>query len=128
LGTAPWLMFVDDDVELEAEAIARLVSALRESPRYGALAADYGDRAGEGPAPHVAMGACLFRRGVLPLFRFRWEPGRCECRCCCDDLRYHGFGIAYAAGVRGRHWHEEARAARRAVSAGPRNESVEPRP
>lgn len=113
LGSSPWLMFLDDDVELTPGAIHRLVTALAASPRYGALAADYQQRCEPGPALHVAMGATLFRRSALALIRFRWAHDRCECRCCCDDLRYHGLGIAYCPGVRARHWHDEAEEARR---------------
>src|SRR5262249_16972493 len=31
------------------------------------------------------------------------ETGRCECRCCCDDLRRAGFGIGYRPGATARH-------------------------
>jgi hypothetical protein len=103
-GSAPWLMFLDDDVELEPGTVPRLVAALRDAPRFAALAADYGDRVAQSPALHVTMGATLFRRSALALFAFRWEPGRCECQCCCDDLRRHLLGIGYCPGVRARHW------------------------
>ena len=103
-GTSPWLMFLDDDVELDAGAILRLISSLRERPLFGALAADYGEHLSEFHVDHVTMGATLFRRSALGLFEFRWEPGRCECQCCCDDLRRHLLGIAYCSGVRARHW------------------------
>ena len=36
-----------------------------------------------------------FRREALARLTFHWEPGRCECQCCCDDLRRMGLGIAY---------------------------------
>jgi hypothetical protein len=62
LGTSQWLMFLDDDVELEQSAIARLVTALRAAPQYAALAADYRDHHENLPARHVAMGATLLRR------------------------------------------------------------------
>src|SRR5262245_41645108 len=95
-------MFVDDDVELAPGTIVRLLAGLRADPRYAALAADYRARAEDHPT-HVAMGATLFRRSALALIRFRWAPGRCECQCCCDDLRRHTLGISYVPGVRA--WH-----------------------
>jgi hypothetical protein len=104
LGSAPWLMFVDDDVELAPGTIARLLAGLRAAPQYAALAADYRDYPDKHPPTHVAMGATLFRRSALALIRFRWEPGRCECQCCCDDLRRHALGIGYAPDVRAKHW------------------------
>src|SRR5262249_11374533 len=64
---------------------------------------DYRDQPDDWPGRHVTMGATLFRRSALNLIRFRWEPGRCECQCCCDDLRRHALGIKYAQGVRARH-------------------------
>jgi len=116
LGSAPWLMFVDDDVVLGPGCVARLIDGLRRLPGYAALAADYlGETDGQmGPdlgnglgglpvTRHVAMGAALFRREVLPLVRFRWSHDRCECLCCCDDLRRAGLGVAYLPGARARH-------------------------
>jgi hypothetical protein len=97
LGTAPWAMFLDDDVVLEPHCIRTLVEELGRRPQYGALAADYlGESRGTALTMHVAMGATLFRRSALRQITFRWEPGKCECRCCCDDLRRIWQGIAYA--------------------------------
>lgn len=96
LGSAPWVMFLDDDVVLDSDCVRRLVEGLEARPEHAALAADYlGESQGESADFHVAMGATLFRREVLAGLRFRWEPGKCECQCCCDDLRRSGFGIAY---------------------------------
>ena len=44
---------------------------------------------------HVGMAATLFRREQLVELTFRWEPGKCECQCFCDDLRRGRFGIGY---------------------------------
>lgn len=100
LGQAGWLMFLDDDVVLEPGCVGRLVAGLRRRPGYAALASDYlGEIAAtfaspETP-PHVAMGATLFRRDRLAPITFRSEPEKCECQCCCDDLRRAGHGIGY---------------------------------
>jgi hypothetical protein len=131
LGSAPWLMFLDDDVELGPGCVAMLLEELRRRPGYAAMAADYlgelGDRSNLGlrrpsgglPAtPHVGMGAALFRREVLAHLSFRWEPGRCECECCCDDLRRAGFGIAYLPGALATH--------RRARDSGGRHVCLDP--
>ena len=37
----------------------------------------------------------LFRRQAVHSIRFRWEASKCECQCCCDDLRKLGMGIGY---------------------------------
>ena len=116
LGSAPWLMFLDDDVVLGPDCIALLLDELRRRPGYAALAADYlgeladFDRFGTfyetGVLPttsHVGMGATLFRREALAYLSFHWQPGRCECQCCCDDLRRMGLGIAYLPGARATH-------------------------
>src|SRR4051812_26490633 len=41
LGNAPWLMFLDDDVVLAPDCVARLVEGLLHRPHFAALAADY---------------------------------------------------------------------------------------
>jgi hypothetical protein len=108
LGTARWLMFLDDDVILEPGCVVTLVDALRRHSSFAALAADYlgesrGTHQGRASSAHVAMGATLFRREVLRLFEFRWEASKCECQCCCDDLRRLGFEIDYMPGAHARH-------------------------
>jgi hypothetical protein len=124
LGRSPWLMFLDDDVRLAPGAVPRLLDGLLANPLYGALAADYLGEAGDGrPTPHVAMGATLFRRAALDRLTFRWEPGRCECRCCCDDLRRLGLGIRYWPAARA--WHLEGSSPPAHVP-GPTSESAAP--
>jgi hypothetical protein len=49
------------------------------------------------------MGATLFRRSALDRIQFRWETKKCECQCCCDDLRRLGYGIAYDRTARAVH-------------------------
>ena len=39
-GTAPWVMYVDDDIVLAPECISRLLEGLKRRPEYAALAAD----------------------------------------------------------------------------------------
>jgi hypothetical protein len=104
LGRSPWLLFLDDDVRLAPDAVAVLLGGLLDNPVYGALAADYlGEGGGGWQTPHVAMGATLFRRQALDRITFRWAGDRCECQCCCDDLRRLWLGIRYWPGARA--WH-----------------------
>ncbi len=56
---------------------------------------------------HVGMAATLFRRKALDRLTFRWEPGKCECRCCCLDLRRAGLGIGYLGEAKA--WHRPIR-------------------
>jgi hypothetical protein len=97
-------MFLDDDVALAPGCVRRLWEELQRRPAFGALAADYlGESRADAPARHVAMGATLFRRAALAEIGFRWKAGRCECQCCCDDLRRIGFGIDYVPAAGARH-------------------------
>jgi hypothetical protein len=103
-GTAPWLMFLDDDVVLEPRCISTLIDELDRRPSFAALAADYlGERCEGQIAPHVSMGATVFRRQALEKIHFRWEETRCECQCCCDDLRRLHWGIDYCRSSLARH-------------------------
>lgn len=101
-GQAPWAMFLDRDVVLPARALECLVLALEEDPACAALAIDYGPPQST-PAPHVAMGAVMFRQSVLERLEIRCEPGVCECSCCCADLRAMGYRIDYLPGFRAEH-------------------------
>lgn len=104
LGSSPWIMFLDDDVVPDARCVLRLLEGLQSRPAYGALAADYLHESGQGTtSSHVGMGCTLFRRGALARVQFRWSPGRCECQCCCDDLRAMGIGIGYLPTARAHH-------------------------
>jgi hypothetical protein len=114
LGTAPWVMCLDDDVVLGPGCVARLVEALRTRPGFAALAADSAGEMADGwqnwdYPRHVGMAAILFRRDRLSALTFRWEPGRCECLCCCDDLRRDGYGIGYLSSARAWHRPDPAR-------------------
>ena len=114
LGTSRWVMFLDDDVVLGPGCLARLVPALARKNGFAALGADSaGEMAREWEnwdyPRHVGMAATLFRRERLERLTFRWEHGKCECRCCCDDLRKAGFGIGYLAGAKA--WHRPDRTA-----------------
>jgi hypothetical protein len=103
-GNSPWLMFLDDDVVLAPDCMRQLFDGLRERPEFGALAADYlGESRGRMCAPHVAMGAALFRRAALDQIQFRWMEGRCECHCCCRDLRRRRIGIGYLPTAKATH-------------------------
>ncbi len=107
-GAVPWLMFVDDDVVLEPECVATLLDELHRRPLYGAVAADYLGEQRDGQVPrHVAMGATLFQREVLEQIDFRWGERKCECQCCCDDMRQLLWGIGYSTTARAHHLAEE---------------------
>lgn len=108
LGSSPWVLYLDDDVVLAPRCVASLVEGLQRRPGFAALAADC---AGEMDAGwdhwdyprHVGMASTMFRRERLAGVTFRWEPDKCECRCCCDDLRRDGFAIGYLPGAEARH-------------------------
>jgi hypothetical protein len=124
-GHSEWVMFLDDDVALSPGCVRRLWEDLQRRPAYGALAADYlGQSNFVEKARHVSMGATLFRRAALRDIHFRWRPGRCECQCCCDDLRRNGYGIDYLPAARARHLEidDPERCAERAISHGPAGE------
>jgi hypothetical protein len=108
LGSAPWVMYLDDDVVLGPGCVARLVEGLSHRPGFAALAADCAGEMDGGwqnwdYPRHVGMASTLFRRERLADLTFRWEPEKCECRCCCDDLRLCGFAIGYMPGALA--WH-----------------------
>jgi hypothetical protein len=97
-------MYLDDDVVLGDDCVAQLVAALENRRDFAALAADSADEMREGfqnwdYPRHVGMAAAMFRREHLKRFEFRWEQGKCECKCCCDDLRRMGFGVGYVRGA-----------------------------
>lgn len=99
-----WLMFLDDDVVLAPDCIARLHHALMCRPNFGAFAADYlGDCGHSRPSPHIAMGATLFRTEFLPAEPFRSEIDKCECLCRCLDMRQAGLRIEYLPGAHATH-------------------------
>jgi hypothetical protein len=103
-GTSAWLMFLDDDVVLAPDCVRVLWDGLRAQPDYAALAADYlNESHGQVACSHVAMGATLFRRAALDRITFRWLSGKCECLCCCHDLRRKRMGIGYLPEARARH-------------------------
>jgi hypothetical protein len=109
LGTSPWVMYLDDDVVLGPDCVARLVAGLSRRPGFAAMGADCAAEMADGSwdwdyPPHVGMASTLFRRERLAGLRFRWEPGKCECRCCCDDIRRDGYGIGYLPGALA--WHK----------------------
>lgn len=99
-----WLMFLDDDVVLDHDCIARLHHALSNRPEFGAFAADYlGDCGHRRPSRHIAMGATMFRTSCLPVDPFRCEKRKCECLCRCLDMRAAGQRIEYLSHAGARH-------------------------
>jgi hypothetical protein len=95
-------MFLDRDVVLPPGAIEALAAALEADAEQGAIGIDYGPPQ-PSPAVHVGMGAVMFPRPVLERITFRANPHRCECQCCCDDLRQMGFKVDYLPGFRAAH-------------------------
>ncbi len=103
-GTAPWLMFVDDDVVLTDDCIFQLLRQLQCNPYLGAVGADYSnDRARGDRQGHIALGATLWRRSVVTRLRFRATQQLCECWCAAHDLRNNRIEIAYTDRARARH-------------------------
>lgn len=104
LGNSSWLMFLDDDVVLAPDCVSMLLKELMNRPIYAALGADYSDQQHPGQiAGHVSMGATMFRRSALKQVEFRWTDQRCECQCCCDDLRSMLWAIDYLPTARAEH-------------------------
>jgi hypothetical protein len=108
LGTAPWIMYLDDDVVLGEECVARLLAGLIRRSEFAALGADSAGEMRRGLdhwdyPRHVGMAAIMFRRERLANLTFRWEAGKCECLCCCEDLRRVGLAIGYLQGATA--WH-----------------------
>lgn len=103
-GSAQFVMFVDDDVVLQPNCMARLTQELIDDQSLGAIAADYAhDQHLPGRSGHIGMGATLFRRSVLNRLTFRSTDQWCECRCACLDLREHGIGIRYSQSATATH-------------------------
>jgi hypothetical protein len=120
LGTTPLVMLLDDDVVLGPRCVARLAEVLSSRPEFAALAADAGAEMDGGwehwdYPRHVRLTAVLFRREHLEALTFRWEPTKCDCQCCCDDLRRAGYAIGYLRGAEA--WHRPARTAAPALGA-----------
>ena len=93
-------MFLDDDVVLAPDCVApprrRPAGPARLRRPGGRLPGRDGRRAGGWDRPARRHGGDpLPPRSAGALIRFRWEPGKCECQCCCDDLRRLGRGIGY---------------------------------
>lgn len=101
-GRSPLTMFLDRDVLLPPRGIEALAAALTADPEFGALGIDYGPPQ-PSPAAHIGMGAVMFPRRVLERITFYAEPRRCECQCCCDDLRKWGYKVDYLPGFRAGH-------------------------
>jgi hypothetical protein len=104
IGANPLVLLLDDDVVLAPGCVAKLVAGLQARTGFAALAADSaGEMAGGWQSwdypTHVGMAAVLFRREQLDSMTFRWNGDKCECRCCCEDLRRAGYGIGYLPGA-----------------------------
>jgi hypothetical protein len=103
-GDAYYVMFLDDDVVLPPKAIEKLVYTLFFNPQYAAIGIDYqGHNQSSSWSVHVAMGAVMFLRPILEQIQFRTEQGKCECLCCCEDIRKMGYLIDYIPDLQARH-------------------------
>jgi hypothetical protein len=127
-GSTPFVMLVDDDVVLGPRCVARLVEGLRKRPQFAALAADSAGEMRRGwdhwdYPRHVGMAAVLFRRERLEALTFRSESDKCECRCCCEDLRRAGHAIGYLPGAEA--WHRPLRTNRATSCAAFPSQSAE---
>ncbi len=93
--------------------MARLLAGLLGRSEFAALGAD---SAGEMRCgldhwdypQHVGMAAIMFRRERLANLTFRWEASKCECLCCCEDLRRVRLAIGYLPGATA--WHRPTHA------------------
>ncbi len=122
-GTAPLVMFVDDDVRLAPNCMATLARELAEDDSLGAIAADYAhDQHLPGREGHVGMGATLFRRRVLEALTFRSTDKMCECWCASLDLRRQGVAIRYSQSAQATHFRQDGsiKGAARATASAPR--------
>jgi hypothetical protein len=104
-------MYLDDDVVLGDGCVTRLMEGLIRRPEFAALGADSAGEMARGwdhwdYPRHVGMAATMFRRERLSRLMFRWEDDKCECLCCCEDLRRAGLGIGYLRGATA--WHRPA--------------------
>jgi len=103
-GTSHYVMFLDDDVVLPDKGIEKLAYTLFFNRRYGAVGIDYQDQGHQSLwTIHVAMGAVMFIRPILEKIHFRTEPNKCECYCCCEDIRRMGYLIGYLPGLGAKH-------------------------
>ncbi len=104
LGDSHYAMFLDYDVVLPPSGIEKLVYALILNPYYAAIGIDYQNIFQPSVLNiHVAMGSVLFIRPILQKIVFRTEPGKCECYCCCEDIRQMGYLIGYLPDLRAEH-------------------------
>jgi hypothetical protein len=135
LGSNNFVMLLDDDVVLDRHCVARLAEGLLRRPAFAALGADSTAVMEQGwdhwdYPRHVGMAAVLFRRERLEALTFRWEnsDSKCECQCCCDDLRRAGYAIGYTPGALA--WHRPIRRAASATCAGasPRRDQARQEP
>ena len=101
-GGAHYAVFLDRDVVLPPGGLEKLVLGLIFNPHHAAFAIDY-QCSEPAPASHVAMGSMMLVRPVLEQLHFRAEPGRCECACCCADLRRMGYAVDYLPRLRAEH-------------------------
>ena len=104
MGNAHYVVFLDDDVVLPPFGLEQLAYALFFNHRYAAIGIDY-QNVPVNPfwGVHVAMGAVMFLRPILEQIYFRTEPNKCECYCCCEDIRRMGYLIDYLSGVQAKH-------------------------
>lgn len=109
--TTPFWMSLDDDVEVEPDAVVAALERLTNEPRLGGVGIEYIDPVkGGAPFGTVHLGCAVWRTEATDglVFRCDGEAGRaCECFYFNEDVKARGGTIDYLKGFTARHRDEE---------------------